>query len=161
FNWLRLWSGWPWEMRLARAALTVPRIRQWEKKFLTLTDAEMKECGLQLRGRARGGENLDQLLPEAFGLVSVACQRLLKLRPHGVQLAAGYVMHKGALADLATGEGKTLCAGFPSFLNGLTGKGVHVATVNDYLARRDAEEMIGPVYRMLGLTCGVLQQQMG
>src|SRR5687767_9191787 len=91
-NQVRRWTGWPWEIRLAKAALAVPRIRQWEKKFVTLTDAEMKECGLQMRGRARGGEHLDKLLPEAFALVSAGAQRLLKLRPHDVQLAAGYVM---------------------------------------------------------------------
>jgi preprotein translocase subunit SecA len=160
-NHLRRWTGWPWEMRLARAALQLQQIRAFEKKYRTLTDAEMLECGLRLRGRARGGENLARLLPEAFGLVSVAAQRLLNLKPHDVQLAAGVVLHHGALAELATGEGKTLCAAFPVYLNGLQGKGVHVATVNDYLARRDAEELMGPLYRALGLSCGVLQQQMG
>ncbi len=159
-NWWRRIAGWPWEMRLAKAALMVPAIRCWEEKCVTLTDAEMKECGLRLRGRARGGEKLDRLLPEAFGLVSAAARRLLGLRPHDVQLAAGVVMHDGALAELATGEGKTLCASFPVFLNGLVGKGVHVATVNDYLARRDGEELMGPLYGMLGLSCGVLQMQM-
>src|SRR5438046_201874 len=78
-NHIRAWTGWPWEIRLARAALMVPRIRSWEKKYLALTTNEMKECGLHLRGRARGGEKLDRLLPEAFGLVSVAVQRLMKL----------------------------------------------------------------------------------
>ena len=160
-NWIRRVTGWPWEMRLAKGALMVNKVRYWEKKYRTLTEAEMKECGLLMRGRARGGESLDRILPEAFGLFSVASQRLLRLRPHDVQIAAGVIMHQGALAELATGEGKTLCAGFPVFLNGLQGKGVHVATVNDYLARRDAEELMGPVYSMLGLSCGVLQQQMG
>ncbi len=160
-NHIRAWTGWPWEMRLARGALMVPRIRSWEKKYQLLTESELKECGLHLRGRARGGEKLDRLLPEAFGLVSVVAQRLMKLRPHDVQLAAGVIMHQGALAELATGEGKTLCAGFPVFLNALQGKGVHVATVNDYLARRDAEELMGPIYNALGLTYGVLQMQMG
>ncbi len=160
-NHLRAWTGWPWEQRLARAALMVPRIRFWEKNYQSLTEAELKEGGRHLRGRARGGEHLDKLLPEAFGLVSVVAQRLLKLRAHDVQLAAGVVLHQGALAELATGEGKTLCAGFPVFLNALQGKGVHVATVNDYLARRDGEEVMGPVYSALGLSCGVLQMQMG
>src|SRR5438270_174251 len=88
----------------------------------------------------------------ASRLTCTAAQRLVKLRPHDVQLAAGVIMHQGALAELATGEGKTLCAGFPVFLNALQGKGVHVATVNDYLARRDSEELMGPIYNALGLS---------
>ena len=100
------------------------------------------------------------LLPEAFGLVCVSAYgRVLQLRPYDVQLAGGVVMHQGALAELATGEGKTLTASLPVCLNALTGKGVHVITVNDYLAKRDAEWMT-PIYTMLGLTVGVLQMQM-
>jgi preprotein translocase subunit SecA len=151
--------GLPWQRRLARAALQINKIRYWEKKFSSIRDAEMKQSGLRLKGRARGGESLDKLLPEAFGLVCVAAQRFLKLRPFDVQLAAGYVLHQSALAELATGEGKTLVACLPTFLNALEGKGVHVTTVNDYLAKRDAEWM-GPVYRALGLSVGVLQMQM-
>jgi preprotein translocase subunit SecA len=115
---------------------------------------------MRLRGRARGGEALDRLLPEAFGLVCVASWRKLGLRPFDVQLAAGVVLHQGGLAELATGEGKTLVAALPVYLNALFGKGVHVATVNDYLARRDVEQWTGPIYTSLGLTVGVLQQQM-
>ena len=152
-------AGAPWQRRLARAALYVPRIRFWEKKYDDLSDADMKSASLRLRGRARGGESLDKLLPEAFGLVCVASQRHLGLRPFDVQLAAGVVLHHGGLAELATGEGKTLIASLPAFLNALDGKGVHVTTVNDYLAHRDAEWM-GPVYKALGLTVGVLQLQM-
>jgi preprotein translocase subunit SecA len=152
--------GLPWQRRLAYAALQVPKVRHWETEFERLSDPELKTTGLRMRGRARGGESLDKLLPEAFGLVCVAARRFLGLRPFDVQLAAGVVMHQGALAELATGEGKTLCAVLPTFLNGLAGKGVHVTTVNDYLARRDAEWM-GPVFTSLGLTVGTLQQQMG
>lgn len=159
-NNVRAIVGLPWQRRLARAALHVPRIRAWEKKFGSYTDAELKEYGLRLKGRARGGENLNRLLPEAFGLVSEAAWRKLRMRPYDVQLAAGVVMHEGALAELATGEGKTLCASLPAVLNGLYGKGVHVTTVNDYLARRDAEWM-GLIYEALGLSVGVLQMQMG
>src|SRR5205085_9454224 len=130
-------------------------------EFGKFPDIEVRQRGMQLRGRCRGGESLDKILPEAFGLVCVTALRMLKLTPFDVQLAAGVVLHHGALAELATGEGKTLCASFPVYLNGLRGKGVHVATVNDYLARRDAEELMGPIYRALGLSCGVLQQQMG
>jgi preprotein translocase subunit SecA len=152
--------GPPWSRRLARGALMVPRIRYWERKLDKLSDAELKTTGLRLRGRARGGESLDKLLPEAFGLVCVQTRRVLGMRPFDVQLAGGVVMHQGGLAELATGEGKTLTASLPVFLNSLEGKGVHVATVNDYLARRDAEWM-QPIYEGLGLTVGVLQQQMG
>jgi preprotein translocase subunit SecA len=151
--------GLPWQRRLARAALFVPYIRRWEEKFDKLNDDELRTLGQKLRGRGRGGEELDDLLPEAFGLVCVAAKRRLNLRPFDVQLAAGVIMHQGGLAELATGEGKTLCATLPAFLNGLSGKGVHVATVNDYLARRDAEEM-GKIYTSLGLSVGCLQQQM-
>jgi preprotein translocase subunit SecA len=152
-------AGAPWQRRLARAALYLPRIRWWEDELDRLSDAEMKTTSLRLRGRARGGEGLDKLLPEAFALVCVASKRHLGLRPFDVQLAAGVVMHQGALAELATGEGKTLCATLPAFLNALEGKGVHVTTVNDYLARRDAELMT-PIYNALGLTVGVIQMSM-
>jgi preprotein translocase subunit SecA len=152
-------AGAPWQRRLARAALYVPRIRAWETKLDNLADAELKTVSLRLRGRARGGESLDRLLPEAFGLVCVASKRHLGLRPFDVQLAAGVVMHQGALAELATGEGKTLCATLPAYLNALEGKGVHVTTVNDYLARRDAE-LMSPIYNALGLTVGVIQMSM-
>ncbi len=152
--------GPPWLRRLAQGALMVPRIRAWERKFEKFSDAELKSAGLRLRGRARGGESLNKLLPEAFGLVCMQTRRVLGIRPFDVQLAGGVVMHQGALAELATGEGKTLTAALPAFLNALEGKGVHVCTVNDYLARRDAEWM-KPIYEGLGLTVGVLQQQMG
>jgi preprotein translocase subunit SecA len=152
--------GLPWQRRLGWAAMQVPRIRAWEERFGSLSNEDLRLTGLKLRGRARGGESLDRLLPEAFGLVCVASWRFLRMRPFDVQLAAGIIMHKGGLAELATGEGKTLCASLPVFLNALQGKGVHVATVNDYLARRDCE-LMSPIYTNLGLTVGVLQQTMG
>jgi preprotein translocase subunit SecA len=158
-NILRAWFGGPTKRRLARGALMIDRIRHWEKEWERLPDSEMRLAGQRLRGRARGGESLDALLPEAFGLVCVAAYRALKLRPFDVQLAAGVVMHQGGLAEVATGEGKTLVAAMPVFLNALLGKGVHVTTVNDYLARRDAE-WIGPIYDSLGLIVGALQMQM-
>jgi preprotein translocase subunit SecA len=158
-NHLKALMGPPTKRRLARGALQIDRIRVFEREFDRISDADMRARGLSLRGRARGGESLDKLLPEVFGLVCVASQRLLKMRPFDVQLAGGVVIHHGGLAELATGEGKTLTASLPTFLNALPGKGVHVTTVNDYLARRDAEWM-GPVYTSLGLTVGCLQQQM-
>lgn len=158
-NRFKAWFGTPWDRRLARAALMVPAIRAREREYSKLNETELKQVAARLRGRARGGENLDRMLAEAFGLVCVAAQRTLKMRPFDVQLAGGAVMHYRGLSELATGEGKTLTASLPAFLNALTGKGVHVATVNDYLAKRDAE-WIGPVYALLGLSVGILQQQM-
>jgi preprotein translocase subunit SecA len=158
-NYFKALLGLPTQRRLARAALKVNPIRYWEKTFSKLSDAELKQTAQRVRGRARGGESLDKLLPEAFALVCVAAYRTINLRPFDVQLAAGVVIHQGALAEVATGEGKTLVAAMPAYLNALTGKGVHVTTVNDYLARRDAE-WIGPIYNALGLTVGVLQMQM-
>jgi preprotein translocase subunit SecA len=158
-NYLRALFGTPSQRRLGRAALQIDRIRYWEQEFSRLNDAEVRQRGLQLRGRARGGESLDSLLPETYGLVCVAAMRNTKLRPFDVQLVGGVVMHWGALAELATGEGKTLVATLPVALNALLGKGVHVTTVNDYLARRDGE-WTGQIYRALGLTTGILQMQM-
>ncbi|MCS6976170.1 MAG: preprotein translocase subunit SecA [Gemmatales bacterium] len=151
--------GSPSERRLARAALCVDQIRYWESEFDKLSDADLLKLGLRLKGRARGGESLDKLAPEAFAAVCVAAKRTINLRPFDVQLAAGMVLHHGALAEVATGEGKTLIASLPLFLNALTGKGVHLATVNDYLAKRDCEWM-GPIYRSLGLTVAALQMTM-
>jgi preprotein translocase subunit SecA len=151
--------GFPWKRRLSRAALYIPQIRECEKRFLTLPDDQLTEHSMALRGKARGKYDLNGLLPEAFGLVSVAIQRVLGIRPFDVQLAAGVVMHFGGLVELATGEGKTVSASAPAYLNALSGKGVHVTTVNDYLAKRDAE-WIGPVYKKLGMTVGVIQQKM-
>jgi preprotein translocase subunit SecA len=158
-NYVKMLFGTPAKRRLARAALQVDPVRYWEKEYSSLNDVELRQRGLQLRGRARGGESLDRLLPEAYGLVCVAAYRTLKMRPFDVQLAGGVVIHHGAIAELATGEGKTLTASMPAFLNALSGKGVHVTTVNDYLASRDADWMM-PIYSSLGLNVGVLQQQM-
>jgi preprotein translocase subunit SecA len=159
YNALKALLGLPWQRRLGWAALAVPRIRSWEKKFDRLSDAEIRSTSATLRGRARGGESLHRLLPEAFGLCCVAIRRTLALNPFDVQLAGGVVLHQQGIAELATGEGKTLVAIFPTYLNALEGKGIHVTTVNDYLARRDAE-WVGPVHRMLGLSIGCIQQQM-
>lgn len=151
--------GLPWQRRLARAALLVPAIRHWEQEFGRFSDEDLRRHANSLRGRARGGEKLKKLVPEAFGLCSVAIWRTLGYQPYDVQLAAGVCLHEGACVELATGEGKTLTASLPAFLNALVGKGVHVTTVNDYLAKRDAE-YTGPIYEMLGLSIGVLQMKM-
>ncbi|MBX3398722.1 MAG: preprotein translocase subunit SecA [Gemmataceae bacterium] len=149
----------PWKRRLAKAALVIPKIRYWENQFLNFNDDDLRKKSMNLRGRVRGGESIDKLIPEAFALSAIAIRRLFGYQLFDVQLAAGIVMHYGGLVELATGEGKTLSAVSPAYLNSLVSKGVHVTTVNDYLARRDAEEM-GPVYRLLGLTVGCIQQKM-
>ena len=151
--------GSPSKRRLARAALLGPRIRHFEQEFGQLSDADLKARASQLRGRSRAGDRSKQFITEGFGLCSVAVWRVLGMRAFDVQLAAGVVMFEGALCELATGEGKTLTATFPVFLRALAGKGVHVATVNDYLAKRDAELMT-PVYERLGLSVSFLQQKM-
>ncbi|MCS7047440.1 MAG: preprotein translocase subunit SecA, partial [Gemmataceae bacterium] len=156
---MKAWFGTPSQRRLARGALQIDRIRYWESEFAKLSDTEILLRGQQLRGRARGGESLDALLPECFGLTCVAAQRTINLRPYDVQLVAGVILHQGGLAEVATGEGKTLVATLPAALNALLGKGVHVTTVNDYLAQRDAE-YTGSIYNALGLSVGVLQMKM-
>jgi preprotein translocase subunit SecA len=159
FNWLRALGGPPSSRRLGRAVLQLGRIRHWEAELDRLSDAELLTFGSRCRGRVRGGESLDAILPEVFGAVCVAARRTIRLRPFDSQLVGGVVLHRGALAELATGEGKTLVAVLPVCLNALPAKGAHVTTVNDYLAKRDAE-WTGPVYRALGLSVGVLQAQM-
>ena len=158
-NYVRALFGGPAQRRLAKAALQIDQMRHWEAEFSKLSENALLLKAKRLRGRARGGEKLNKLLPEAFGMMCVSTQRSVGMRPYDVQLAAGAVLHHGAIAELATGEGKTLAAACPVFLNALTGRGVHVTTVNDYLAKRDAEWM-GPAYEMLGLSIGFLQQKM-
>lgn len=159
WNRLNAVVGLPWKRGLSQAALMIPQIRTYEAQYLPLNDEDLRAVSMRLRGLARGGTKLDKLIPESFGLTSAAIRRIHGFQPFDVQLAAGIVMHYGGLVELATGEGKTLSAVGPAFLNALPGKGVHVTTVNDYLAKRDAEEM-GPVYRLLGMTVGCIQQKM-
>lgn len=124
-----------------------------------LSDSELRERTSVLKERAQKGESLDIILPEAFAVVREASKRVLGLRPFDVQLIGGIVLHKGEIAEMRTGEGKTLVAILPAYLNALSGKGVHVVTVNDYLARRDCE-WVGQVPRFLGLQVGLIQQNM-
>src|SRR4051812_46194468 len=121
-----------------------------------LEDAEISREADSLRERARNSEPLDDLLPESFALCREAARRTLGQRHFDVQLIGGMVLHDGAIAEMKTGEGKTLTATLPVFLNSLAGRPVHLVTVNDYLARRDAEWM-GPIYAALGVTVGVIQ----
>ena len=136
----------------------VEQINALEPEYEKLTDEGIKEKTEELRKRAKGGESLDDLLPEAFANCREAARRALGLRAFDVQLMGGIFLHQGNIAEMKTGEGKTLVATFPAYLNALTGKGVHIVTVNDYLARRDAEWMSN-VYGALGLTTGVVYPQ--
>ncbi|EAR53011.1 preprotein translocase, SecA subunit [Oceanicola granulosus HTCC2516] len=136
----------------------VEKINSLEPEFEKLTDAQIKERTEALKARALGGESLDKLLPEAFANCREAARRALGLRAFDVQLMGGIFLHQGNISEMKTGEGKTLVATFPAYLNALTGKGVHIVTVNDYLARRDAEWM-SKVYGALGLTTGVVYPQ--
>src|SRR3954452_18557853 len=134
----------------------VARINDWEAELELDSDDELRERADALRERARGGESLDELLGESFALTREAAKRTLEQRHFDVQLIGGMVLHDGSIAEMKTGEGKTLTATLPTILNSLAGKGVHVVTVNDYLARRDAEWM-RPVYELLGVAVGVVQ----
>ncbi|MCS6921111.1 MAG: preprotein translocase subunit SecA [Elioraea sp.] len=133
----------------------VPAINALEPKMAALSDAELAAQTVRFRERLAKGETLDDLLPEAFATVREAAKRTLGQRHFDVQLIGGMVLHEGKIAEMKTGEGKTLVATLPAYLNALTGKGVHIVTVNDYLARRDAEWM-GQIYRFLGLSVGVI-----
>ena len=133
----------------------VDKINALEGDMKKLTDAQMREKTDEYRARVKNGESLDDLLPEAFALVREAAVRSLGQRPFDVQLIGGIVLHQGRIAEMRTGEGKTLTASMPAYLNALTGKGVHIVTVNDYLARFHSEWM-GKVYRFLGMTVGLV-----
>jgi preprotein translocase subunit SecA len=143
------------ERQLRRMSRMVERINALEPSIHSLTDAQLRAKTDEFRGRLAGQEKLEDLLPEAFATVREAARRVLEMRHFDVQLIGGMVLNEGKIAEMRTGEGKTLVATLPAYLNALTGKGVHIVTVNEYLARRDAEWM-GKVYRFLGMTTGVV-----
>ncbi|MFW6125134.1 MAG: preprotein translocase subunit SecA, partial [Pirellulales bacterium] len=159
-NRIRAAVGGPTRRRLGQWALEVDRVGRLEGRFRALSDAALRKHSLDLRWRARGGEPLPRILPEAFALVREAAQRSIGLRHYDVQLLGGIALNERCVVEMEAGEGKTLVATLPAYLNALTGQGVHIVTVNDYLAGRDAEWM-GPVYRMLGLSVGCIQTPMG
>ncbi len=144
---------------LKRLRPLVDHISELESAVRNLPDTGLRDRTLALRQRATGGESLDELLPDAFATVREAGRRVLNMRHYDVQLIGGMVLHNGKIGEMKTGEGKTLMATLPAYLNALAGKGVHVVTVNDYLARRDAEWM-GRIYRFLGLSVGVIQHDL-
>lgn len=140
---------------LKRMSKTVSAINALEDKYSRLSDSEFPDKTDELKKRHQTGETLEELLPEAFALVREASKRTLKMRHFDVQLIGGIVLHEGKIAEMRTGEGKTLVATLPAYLNALTEKGVHIVTVNDYLAARDAEWM-GSIYSFLGMKTGVI-----
>jgi len=143
------------EKQIKKIIPLVNRIEELGDTFSSMTDDELRSYTDKLKGDLANGKTLDDILPEAFALVREADDRVLGKRPFRVQLMGGILLHQGRIAEMKTGEGKTLVATLPAYLNALTGKGVHIVTVNDYLATRDSEEM-GRVYAFLGLTTGLI-----
>ncbi|MCU1385770.1 MAG: preprotein translocase subunit SecA, partial [Acidobacteria bacterium] len=147
------------DRELKRLRPIVAQVNALEPAIQALSDAQLRGKTAEFRQRLANGDTLDDLLPEAFAVVREAGRRVLNMRHFDVQLIGGSVLHKGKIAEMKTGEGKTLVATLPAYLNALEGNGVHVVTVNDYLARRDSE-WLGKIYRFLGMTVGVIQHDL-
>ena len=143
------------EKEVKRVKPLVDKINELEDSMKKLTDSELQHKTVEFKERLANGEDLDDLLPEAFAVVREASVRVLGMRPFDVQLIGGIILHQGRIAEMKTGEGKTLVATLPAYLNALTGEGVHVITVNDYLAKYQGE-MMGNLYKFLGLTVGII-----
>ena len=143
------------ERQLKKLVKIVDYIEELAPKYSAMTNEELSDTTRVLKERLAAGETLDDILPDAFAAIREADDRVLGKRPFRVQLIGGIILHQGRIAEMKTGEGKTLVATMPAYLNALSGKGVHVVTVNDYLARRDSEEM-GRVYEFMGLTTGLV-----
>ncbi len=158
FN-LKALIGDPNKRKLDKLRPDIALINSLEPELEGLTDEQLRGKTGEFKERLAKGEDLDDLLPEAFAVVREAAKRVLGLRHYDVQMLGGMTLHRGEIAEMKTGEGKTLVSTLPSYLNALSGKGVHVVTVNDYLARRDAEWM-GQVHRFLGLSVGLIQNSM-
>ena len=131
------------------------QINNLETEIALLKDSEIKEKTFLLKKNLKEGRSLDSIIPESFALVRESARRVLNERHYDVQLAGGIILHKGKIAEMKTGEGKTLVSTLPAYLNALTGKGIHIVTVNDYLAERDSKWM-GGVFNFLGLTTGCI-----
>jgi len=159
FDWTKKIFGDPNEKELKRLQPIVEKINSYEPDILKLNDDELKDKTPEFRERLNKGETLDDILPEVFAVVREAAKRVTKMRPFDVQLIGGIVLHQGKIAEMATGEGKTLVATMPAYLNALRGNSVHVVTVNDYLAKRDRHWM-GEIYEFLGLEVGLIQHDM-
>src|SRR5262245_36061055 len=144
------------ERDLKKLEPSIQRMNELEPEMKRLSDADLVGLTVKFRERLEAGETLDDLLPEAFAAVREAAVRTVGMRHYDVQMIGGMRLHQGRIAEMKTGEGKTLVATLPAYLNALSGKGVHIVTVNDYLAGRDSEWM-GKIYRALGLTVGCIQ----
>jgi preprotein translocase subunit SecA len=155
FGLLKKFIGTKNEREIKRMTPLVEHINSFEASVTGMSDPELRGKTDEFRRRLEAGETLDELLPEAFAVVREASRRVLKMRHFDVQLLGGIVLHEGKIAEMKTGEGKTLVATLPVYLNALEGRGVHVVTVNDYLAKRDSQWM-GPLYNFLGLSVGVI-----
>jgi preprotein translocase subunit SecA len=152
----RVFGGDPHKREIEKFSLVVDQVNALEEQFEALSNEALSQKTLEFKERLAAGETLDELLPEAFAAVREASKRTLGMRHYDIQLIGGMTLHTGQIAEMRTGEGKTLVATLPLYLNALTGRGVHLVTVNDYLARRDARWMT-PIYQLLGLRVGVLQ----
>ena len=147
------------QRELKRIMPIVKKVESYHDEMRGLSDEELKGKTKEFKDRLAKGETLDDILPEAFATVREAAWRVLGMEPYEVQIIGGIILHQGRIAEMKTGEGKTLVSTMPAYLNALTGKGVHIITVNDYLASRDAEQM-GQVHDFLGLTCGCVLNTM-
>jgi len=150
------------DREMKRLAPKVVQVNSFEPALQALTDEQLKGKTAEFKERLAKGETLDDLLPEAFAVVREASKRCMGMRHFDVQLLGGMILHEGRIAEMRTGEGKTLVATLPVYLNALTGKGVHVVTVNDYLAERDSLgrgsfKGMATIYNFLGMTCGVIK----
>ena len=143
------------EKEVKRVMPIVEKINSLEDEISKLTDEELKNKTNEFKNQLKDGKTLDDLLPEAYAVVREASKRVLGMRHFDVQLIGGIILHQGRIAEMKTGEGKTLVATLPVYLNALTGRGVHVITVNDYLAKRDSEWM-GKLYKFMGLSVGLV-----
>lgn len=156
FDWTKKIFGDPNERELKKLQPIVEKICSYEPNILKLSDEELKNKTPKFEERLNKGETLDDILPEAFAVVREVAKRVTRMRPFDVQLIGGIVLHQGKIAEMATGEGKTLVATMPAYLNALSGNSVHIVTVNDYLAKRDRYWM-GEIYEFLGLGVGLIQ----
>ena len=155
FDWVKnCWAA-AMTRRSKSCKKTVNAVEALEDEYKALTDEQLRAKTDEFRVRLQNGETEDDILPEAFAAIREADARVLGMRPYRVQVMGGLVLHQGRIAEMKTGEGKTLVSTLPAYLNALSGKGVHVVTVNDYLARRDSEWM-GKVHRFMGLSVGLI-----
>ena len=154
-DFIRKFLGTNNDAEIKKLRKTVDKINALEPKMKALTDDDIRDYVKDLKQKAQSGTDLDSLLPETYALVRESAVRVLGQRPFDVQMIGGIVLHQGRIAEMRTGEGKTLTATLPAVLNALTGKGVHIVTVNDYLARFQSEWM-GKLYRFMGLSVGLI-----